>query len=119
MANNIAANKSSISNQKMQKLIKDAESKNESVLFYDEATMTESGPKDSINAYIKIKDKKALENADVVFFDAATNTQMTYRKKGETDDDYIKLLSTSQRAKADSSPDSIGLNSISKQTKKK
>ena len=107
MANNIAANKSSISNQKMQKLIKDAESKNESVLFYDEATMTESGPKDPINDYIYIKDKKALENAGVVFFDAATNTQMTYQKKGETDDDYIKLLSTSQRAKADSSPDHV------------
>ena len=43
---------------------------------------------------------------------------MTYQKKGETDDNFIKLLSTSQRAKADSSPESIGLNSISKQTKK-
>ena len=107
-----------INNKQMQKLINDAEAKNESILFYDAATMTESGPNDPINDYIYIKDKKALENSDVVFFDAATNTQMTYQKKGETDDNFIKLLSTSQRAKADSSPESIGLNSISKQTKK-
>ena len=107
-----------INNKQMQKLINDAEAKNESILFYDAATMTESGPNDPINDYIYIKEKKALENSDVVFFDAATNTQMTYQKKGETDDNFIKLLSTSQRAKADSSPESIGLNSISKQTKK-
>ena len=107
-----------INNKQMLKLINDAEAKNESILFYDAATMTESGPNDPINDYIYIKDKKALENSDVVFFDAATNTQMTYQKKGETDDNFIKLLSTSQRAKADSSPESIGLNSISKQTKK-
>ena len=107
-----------INNKQMQKLINDAEAKNESILFYDAATMTESGPNDPINDYIYIKDKKALENSDVVFFDAATNTQMTYQKKGETDDNFIKLLSTSQRAKADSSPESIELNSISKQTKK-
>ena len=107
-----------INNKQMQKLINDAEAKNESILFYDAATMTESGPNDPINDYIYIKDKKALQNSDVVFFDAATNTQMTYQKKGETDDNFIKLLSTSQRAKADSSPESIGLNSISKQTKK-
>ena len=107
-----------INNKQMQKLINDAEAKNESILFYDAATMTESGPNDPINDYIYIKDKKALENSDVVFFDAATNTQMTYQKKGETDDNFIKLLSTSQRAKADSSPESIGLNSISNQTKK-
>ena len=107
-----------INNKQMQKLINDAEAKNESILFYGAATMTESGPNDPINDYIYIKDKKALENSDVVFFDAATNTQMTYQKKGETDDNFIKLLSTSQRAKADSSPESIELNSISKQTKK-
>lgn len=109
--------KKSFNKQEMQKLVSDAEAKNESIIFYDEATMTESGPNDAINDYIVIKDKKALKPGGVVFFDRDTNTQMTYQKKGETDDDYIKLLSTSQRAKADSSSDSIGSNSIAKQTK--
>ena len=80
-----------ISKQDMQKTIAEAEKADDQILFYNVSDMTEAGPDDPINEYIKITDPKALENAGVVFFDADTNTQMTYQKINENDDNWIIL----------------------------
>ena len=80
-----------ISKQDMQKTISEAEKADDQILFYNVSDMTEAGPDDPLNEYIKITDPKALENAGVVFFDAETNTQMTYQKINENDDNWIIL----------------------------
>ena len=75
----------------MQKTITKAEKADDQILFYNVSDMTEAGPDDPINEYINITDPKALENAGVVFFDPETNTQMTYQKINENDDNWIIL----------------------------
>jgi len=76
-------------NQDMQNMITKAEKADDQVLFFDGEK--ESGPDDPINDYIKITDPKALEGADIVFYDDETMEQMTYQKINETDDDWIIL----------------------------
>tara|TARA_R110000764_G_scaffold101343_1_gene186630 strand:- start:818 stop:2248 length:1431 start_codon:yes stop_codon:yes gene_type:complete len=78
-------------NQDMQNMITKAEKADDQVLFYDENTMTESGPEEPLNEYIKIIDPYALKDAGVVFFDPETNEQMTYQKINESDDSWIIL----------------------------
>ena len=83
--------KKPITNQDMQNTITAAEKADDQVLFYDENTMTESGPDEPLNEYIKLTDPLAARAGGVVFFDAETNEQMTYQKINESDDDYIIL----------------------------
>jgi hypothetical protein len=78
-----------VSKQEMQDTITQAEKADDQVLFFD--GNRESGPDDPINDYIKITDPKALEGADIVFYDDETMEQMTYQKINETDDDWIIL----------------------------
>ena len=78
-----------VSKQEMQDTITEAEKADDQVLFFD--GNRESGPDDPINDYIKITDPKALEGADIVFYDDETMEQMTYQKINETDDDWIIL----------------------------
>ena len=84
-------------NKDMQEIITKAEKADDQVLFYDENTMTESGPEEPLNEYIKITDPHALKDAGVVFFDAQTNEQMTYQKINESDDNWI-ILNTDRRS---------------------
>ena len=79
------------SKQDMQKTITEAEKADDQILFYNVGDMTEAGPDDPLNEYIKITDPKALEGAEVVFFDPETNSQMTYQKNNESDDNWIIL----------------------------
>ena len=76
-------------NQDMQKIITEAEKADDQILFFDGDR--ESGIDEPINDYIKITDPKALEGADIVFYDDETMEQMTYQKINETDDDWIIL----------------------------
>ena len=76
-------------NQDMQSMITKAEKADDQILFFDGDR--ESGPDDPINDYIKITDPKALEGADIVFYDDETMEQMTYQKINESDDDWIIL----------------------------
>jgi len=76
-------------NQDMQSMITKAEKADDQVLFFDGDR--ESGPDDPINDYIKITDPKALEGADIVFYDDETMEQMTYQKINESDDNWIIL----------------------------
>ena len=78
-----------VSKQEMQDTITKAEKADDQVMFFDGEK--ESGPDDPINDYIKITDPKALEGADIVFYDDETMEQMTYQKINETDDDWIIL----------------------------
>ena len=78
-----------VSKQEMQDTITKAEKADDQILFFDGDR--ESGPDDPINDYIKITDPKALEGADIVFYDDETMEQMTYQKINETDDDWIIL----------------------------
>jgi hypothetical protein len=78
-----------VSNQEMQDTITKAEKADDQVLFFDGDR--ESGPDDPINDYIKITDPKALEGADIVFYDDETMEQMTYQKINESDDNWIIL----------------------------
>ena len=79
------------SKQDMQKTITEAEKADDQILFYNVGDMTEAGPDDPLNEYINITDPKALEGTDVVFFDPETNSQMTYQKNNESDDNWIIL----------------------------
>jgi len=72
-------------------MINKAEKADDQILFFNENNMTESGLDESINAYITISDPKALENADIVFYDEKTMEQMTYNKINESDDSWIIL----------------------------
>jgi len=78
-----------VSKQEMQDTITKAEKADDQVLFFDGDR--ESGPDDPINDYIKITDPKALEGADIVFYDDETMEQMTYQKVNENDDNWIIL----------------------------
>ena len=78
-----------VSKQEMQDTITKAEKSDDQVLFFDGDR--ESGPDDPINDYIKITDPKALEGADIVFYDDETMEQMTYQKINESDDNWIIL----------------------------
>ena len=78
-----------VSKQEMQDTITKAEKADDQVLFFDGDR--ESGPDDPINDYIKITDPKALEGADIVFYDDETMEQMTYQKINESDDNWIIL----------------------------
>jgi len=78
-----------VSKQEMQDTITKAEKADDQVLFFDGDR--ESGPDDPINDYIKITDPKALEGADIVFYDDETMEQMTYQKVNESDDNWIIL----------------------------
>jgi hypothetical protein len=80
-----------VTNKDMQEMIKKSEKADDQILFYNVSDMTEAGSDDPLNEYINITDPKALENAGVVFFDAETNTQMTYQKINENDDNWIIL----------------------------
>ena len=84
-------------NQDMQDVITKAEKADDQVLFYDENTMTESGPEEPLNEYIKISDPQALKDTSVVFFDPETNEQMTYQKINESDDNWI-ILNTDRQS---------------------
>ena len=84
-------------NQDMQNMITKAEKADDQVLFYDENTMTESGPEEPLNEYIKITDPQALKDTSVVFFDPETNEQMTYQKINESDDNWI-ILNTDRQS---------------------
>ena len=84
-------------NQDMQNMITKAEKADDQVLFYDENTMTESGPEEPLNEYIKITDPQALKDTSVVFFDPKTNEQMTYQKINESDDNWI-ILNTDRQS---------------------
>ena len=84
-------------NQDMQDVITKAEKADDQVLFYDENTMTESGPEEPLNEYIKITDPQALKDTSVVFFDPKTNEQMTYQKINESDDNWI-ILNTDRQS---------------------
>ena len=84
-------------NQDMQDIITKAEKADDQVLFYDENTMTESGPEEPLNEYIKITDPQALKDTSVVFFDPETNEQMTYQKINESDDNWI-ILNTDRQS---------------------
>ena len=88
-ANDVVKNDTPVTNQDMQDTITKAEKADDQVMFYDGEK--ESGPDDPINDYIKITDPKALEGADIVFYDDETMEQMTYQKINETDDDWIIL----------------------------
>ena len=76
-------------NQDMQKIITEAEKADDQILFFDGDR--ESGIDEPINDYIKITDPKALEGADIVFYDDETMEQMTYQKINESDDNWIIL----------------------------
>jgi len=78
-----------VSKQEMQDTITKAEKADDQILFFDGDR--ESGPDDPINDYIKITDPKALEGADIVFYDDETMEQMTYQKVNENDDNWIIL----------------------------
>jgi len=78
-----------VSKQEMQDTITKSEKADDQVLFFDGDR--ESGPDDPINDYIKITDPKALEGADIVFYDDETMEQMTYQKINESDDNWIIL----------------------------
>jgi hypothetical protein len=78
-----------VSKQEMQDTITKAEKADDQVMFFDGEK--ESGPDDPINDYIKITDPKALEGADIVFYDDETMEQMTYQKINESDDNWIIL----------------------------
>lgn len=78
-----------VSKQEMQDTITKAEKADDQILFFDGDR--ESGPDDPINDYIKITDPKALEGADIVFYDDETMEQMTYQKINESDDNWIIL----------------------------
>ena len=78
-----------VSKQEMQDTITKAEKADDQVMFFDGEK--ESGPDDPINDYIKITDPKALEGADIVFYDDETMEQMTYQKVNENDDNWIIL----------------------------
>jgi len=88
-ANDVVKNDTPVTNQDMQDTITKAEKADDQVMFFDGEK--ESGPDDPINDYIKITDPKALEGADIVFYDDETMEQMTYQKINETDDDWIIL----------------------------
>ena len=77
----------------MQDTITKAEKEDDQILFYNESDMTEAGENDALNAYIHITDPNLLEGSDVVFFDEDTNTQITYQKENESDDNWIILNS--------------------------
>ena len=94
VVDNATANKTDkiqpiVSKQEMQDTITKAEKADDQVLFFDGDK--ESGPDDPINDYIKITDPKALEGADIVFYDDETMEQMTYQKVNENDDNWIIL----------------------------
>ena len=89
LTNDIKQSDNITSNQDMQNMITKAEKADDQVMFFDGEK--ESGPDDPINDYIKITDPKALEGADIVFYDDETMEQMTYQKINETDDDWIIL----------------------------
>ena len=94
VVDNATANKTDkiqpiVSKQEMQDTITKAEKADDQVLFFDGDK--ESGPDDPINDYIKITDPKALEGADIVFYDDETKKQMTYQKVNENDDNWIIL----------------------------
>jgi len=76
-------------NQDMQKIITEAEKADDQILFFDGDR--ESGIDEPINDYIKITDPKALEGADIVFYDDEIMEQMTYQKINESDDNWIIL----------------------------
>ena len=80
-----------VSNQDMQNTITAAEKADDEILFYNENTMTESGPDEPLNEYIKLTDPLAARAGNVVFFDDETNEQMTYQKIDENDDNWIIL----------------------------
>ena len=82
-----------ISKRDMQDTITQAEKVDDQILFYNESNMTEAGENDALNAYIHITDPNLLEGSDVVFFDEDTNTQITYQKENESDDNWIILNS--------------------------
>ena len=88
-ANDVVKNDTPVTNQDMQDTITKAEKADDQLMFFDGEK--ESGPDDPINDYIKITDPKALEGADIVFYDDETMEQMTYQKINETDDDWIIL----------------------------
>jgi len=88
-ANDVVKNDTPVTNQDMQDTITKAEKADDQILFFDGDR--ESGPDDPINDYIKITDPKALEGADIVFYDDETMEQMTYQKINESDDDWIIL----------------------------
>ena len=81
--------KDPVTEQDMQNMITKAEKADDQILFFDGDR--ESGIDEPINDYIKITDPKALEGADIVFYDDETMEQMTYQKINETDDDWIIL----------------------------
>jgi len=85
-SNNVSKN---ISNQEMQDTITKAEKADDQILFFDGDR--ESGPDEPINDYITITDPKALQGADIVFYDNETMEQMTYQKINESDDNWIIL----------------------------
>ena len=82
-----------ISKRDMQDTITQAEKVDDQILFYNESDMTEAGENDALNAYIHITDPNLLDGSDVVFFDEDTNTQITYQKENESDDNWIILNS--------------------------
>ena len=81
--------KQNVSKQEMQDTITKAEKADDQILFFD--GNKESGPDEPINDYITITDPKALEGADIVFYDDETMEQMTYQKINESDDNWIIL----------------------------
>jgi len=89
LTNDIKQSDNITSNQDMQNMITKAEKADDQVLFFDGDR--ESGQDDPINDYIKITDPKALEGADIVFYDDETMEQMTYQKINESDDNWIIL----------------------------
>jgi len=89
LKNDIKQSDNITSNQDMQNMITKAEKADDQVLFFDGDR--ESGPDDPINDYIKITDPRALEGADIVFYDDETMEQMTYQKVNENDDNWIIL----------------------------
>ena len=93
LKNDIKQSDNITSNQDMQNMITKAEKADDQILFYNESNMTEAGENDALNAYIHITDPNLLDGADVVFFDEDTNTQITYQKKNESDDNWIILNS--------------------------
>ena len=82
-----------VTKKDMQEMITKAEKADDQILFYNESNMTEAGENDALNAYIHITDPNLLEGSDVVFFDEDTNTQITYQKENESDDNWIILNS--------------------------
>ena len=89
LKNDIKQSDNITSNQDMQNMITKAEKADDQILFFDGDR--ESGIDEPINDYIKITDPKALEGADIVFYDDETMEQMTYQKVNENDDNWIIL----------------------------